>query len=157
MATFSKHLSILKIKQKVKINRKLFFQSVSGDTVKNVVKNIPSDKATAGEIPVDILKISEFWFNKLTKLIKAFNENKFPDTLKLSDIVPVLKKPDPTDRTNFRSVSLLPLLSKLFEKIMYDQLHEYAETFVNKLLCGFRKAHSTHMHFSEFFRNGKKS
>ena len=142
MATFSKHLSILKIKQKVKINRKLFFQSVSEDTVKNV-KNIPSDKATAGEIPVDILKISEFWFNKLTKLIKAFNENKFPDTLKLSDIVPVFKKLDPTDKTNFRPVSVLPLLSKVFEKIMYDQLYEYAETFLNKLLCGFRKAHST--------------
>ena len=143
MATFSKHLSILKIKQKVKINRKLFFQSVSEDTVKNVVKNIPSDKATAREIPVDILKISEFWFNKLTKLIKAFNENKFPDTLKLSDIVPVFKKLDPTDKTNFRPVSVLPLLSKVFEKIMYDQLYEYAETFLNKLLCGFRKAHST--------------
>ena len=92
VATFFKHLSILKIKQKVKINKKLFFQSVSEDTVKNVVKNIPSDKATAGEIPVDILKISEFCFDKLTKLIEAFNENKFPDTVKLSDIVPVFKK-----------------------------------------------------------------
>ena len=53
---FSKHPSILKIKQKVKINSKFSFQSVSEDTVKNVVKNFPSDKATAGEIPVDILK-----------------------------------------------------------------------------------------------------
>ena len=42
----SKHPSILKIKQKVKINRKFSFQSVSEDTVKNVVKNLPSDKAT---------------------------------------------------------------------------------------------------------------
>ena len=108
------------------------------------MKNVPSDKATAGEIPVDILKNSEFCFSELTKCInKAFNENKFPDTLKLSDIVPVFKKLDPTDKTNFRPVSVLPLLSKVFEKIMYDQLYEYAETFLNKLLCGFRKAHST--------------
>ena len=71
------------------------------------------------------------------------NENKFPDTLKLSDIVPVFKKLDPTDKTNFRPVSVLPLLSKVFEKIMYDQLHEYAETFLNKLLCGFPDSHST--------------
>ena len=67
----------------------------------------------------------------------------FPENLKLSDIVPVFKKLDPTDKTNFRPVSVLPLLSKVFEKIMYDQLYEYAETFLNKLLCGFRKAHST--------------
>ena len=141
---FSKHPSILKIKQKVKINSKFSFQSVSEDTVKNVVKNLPSVKATAGEIPVDILKNSEFCFSELTKCInKAFNENKFPDTLKHSDIVSVFKKLDPTDKTNFRPVSVLPLLSKVFEKIMYDQLYEYAETFLNKLLCGFHKAHST--------------
>ena len=140
---FSKHPSILKVKQKVKINKKFSFQSVSEDTVKNVVKNLPSGKATVSEIPVDILKNSEFCFSELTKCInKAFNENKFPDTLKLSDIVPVFKKLDPTDKTNFRPVSVLPLLSKVFEKIMYDQLYEYAETFLNKLLCGFRKAHS---------------
>ena len=141
---FSKHPSTLKIKQKVKINRKFSFQSVSEDTVKNVVKSLPSDKATAGEIPVDILKNSEFCFSELKKCInKAFNANKSPDTLKLSDIVPVFKKLNPTDKTNFRTVSVLPLLSKVFEKIMYDQLYEYAETFPNKLLCGFRKAHST--------------
>ena len=107
------------------------------------MKNLPSDKVTAGEIPVDILENSEFCFSELTKCInKAFNENKFPDTLKLSDIVPVFKKLDPTDKTNFRPVSVLSLLSKVFEKIMYHQLYEYAEAFLNKLLCGFRKAHS---------------
>ena len=108
------------------------------------MKNLPSDKATADEIPADISKNSEFCFSELAKCInKAFNENKFPDTLKLSDIVPVFKKLDPTNKTNFRPVSVLPLLSKVFEKIMYDQLYEYAETFLNKLLCGFRKAQST--------------
>ena len=108
------------------------------------MKNFSSDKVTAGQIPADILKNSEFCFSALTKCInKAFNENKFPNTLKLSDIVPVFKKLDPTDKTNFRSDSVLPLLSKVFEKIMYDQLYEDAETFLNKLLFGFRKAHST--------------
>ena len=82
------------------------------------------------------------------------NENKFPDTLKLSDIVPVFKKLDPTDKTNFRPVSVLPLLSKVFEKIIYDQLYVYEDTFLNKLLCSFRKAHSTQR---ARFRNGRKS
>ena len=61
----------------------------------------------------------------------------------LPDIVPVFKKLDPTDETNFRPVTLLPLLSKVFEKIKYDQLYEYAETFLNKFFCAFSKAHST--------------
>ena len=144
IAKFSKHPSILKIKQKVKINRKLSFQPVSEDTAKYVVKSFPSDKATAREIPVHILKTSEFCFSELTKcIIKAFNENKFPNILNLSNIVPVFRKLDPTDKTNFRPVDPLPLFSKVFEKIMYDQLCEYVETFLNKLLCGFCKAHST--------------
>ena len=71
------------------------------------MKNLSSDKAIASEIPVDILKNSEFCFSELTICInKAFNENKFPDTLKLSDIVPVFKKLNPTDKTNFTPISV---------------------------------------------------
>ena len=64
-------------------------------------------------------------------------------SLTLSDVVPEFKKLDPTNKTNFRPVSLLPLLPKVFEKIMYDQLNENVETLLNELHCGFRKAHST--------------
>ena len=96
------------MKQKFKIKSKLSFQSVSEDTVKNVVKNLPSDKTAAGEIPVDILENSEFCFSELRKCInKALNQNKFPYTLKLSDVVPVCKKKlDPHNKKNFRTVNL---------------------------------------------------
>ena len=84
---------------------------------------------SAGEVPIKILKESTFCFPELTNCInQSLTINKFPDTLKLSDITPV---------------SILPLVSKLSEKIMYDQLYEYIEYFLNQLLCGFRKAHST--------------
>ena len=55
----------------------------------------------------------------------------------------MFKKLDPSDKANYRPVSVLPLLSKVFEKIIYDQLYEYLENFLSELLCGFRKAHST--------------
>ena len=57
--------------------------------------------------------------------------------------MPVFKKLDPIDKANFRPVSLLPLLFNVFEKTMDDQLNEYVETFLNKLLLGFGKAYST--------------
>ena len=68
---------------------------------------------------------------------------KFPITLKNANVIPVHKKGDPTDKTNFRPVIVLPLLSKVFERVIYNQLGKYMGTFLNKLLCGFRKAHST--------------
>ena len=63
--------------------------------------------------------------------------------LKNATITPVYKKDDPTYKVNQRPVSVLPLLSKIFEKVIYNQLREYMDLFLNKLLCGFRKAHST--------------
>ena len=108
------------------------------------MKSLPSDKATAGEIPVKVLKNSEIRFFDLTNCInETIWNNKFPDSLKLSDITPVYKKLDPSDKANYRPVSVLPLLSKVFEKIINNQLHEYLENFLNELLCGVRKAHST--------------
>ena len=67
----------------------------------------------------------------------------FPDSLKLANITPVHKKDEPTDKENYRPVSVLPLLSKIFERLIYDQLNEYLDQYLNSLLCGFRKAHST--------------
>ena len=73
IAKFSNHTSILKKKKKVRINRKFSFQFVSEDTARNLVKNLPSDKATAQEIPAGILENSEFSFSELAKCInKAF-------------------------------------------------------------------------------------
>ena len=68
---------------------------------------------------------------------------KFPITLKNANVRPVHKKDDPTDKTNVRPASVLPLLSKVFERVIYNQLVKYMDTFLNKLLCGFRKTHST--------------
>ena len=108
------------------------------------MKSFPSDKTTVGEIPVNVLKNCENCFFDLTNCInEAIRNNKFPDSLKLSDITPVFKKLDPSDKANYRPVSVLPLLSKVFEKIIYDQLYVYLENFLSELLCGFQKAHST--------------
>ena len=40
-------------------------------------------------------------------------------------------------------MSVLPLLSKVFERLLYNQLSDYLEKYLNTLLCGFTKAHST--------------
>ena len=142
---FSNHPSILKIKEKVQLHKRFSFLHVSEATVRKVVKNVPSDKVSAGEIPIKILKESIFCFPDLTNCInESLTNNKFPDTLKLSDITPVFEKLDPSDKADYRPVSILPLVSKVFEKIMYDQLYKYIVHFLNQLLCGLRKAYSTH-------------
>ena len=63
--------------------------------------------------------------------------------MKIANITTVHKKDEPTDKENYRPASVLPLLSKVFEKLLHDQLREYLEKYLNTLLSGFRKAHST--------------
>ena len=67
----------------------------------------------------------------------------FPGSLKLENIIPVHKEDEPTDKENYKPVSILPLLSKTFERLICDQLKEYLWQYLNSLLCGFRKDHST--------------
>ena len=141
---FKNHPSIVKIKNKYLIKEKFSLQPVSVKDVENVIKNIPSNKASGGDIPIQILKQSGFTYQILTDCINdAINKGVFPDSLKIANITPVHKKDEPTDKKNYRPVSVLPLLSKVFERLLYDQLSDYLEKYLNTLLCGFRKTHST--------------
>ena len=78
--------------------------------------------------------------NKLLKFVKnAISEpltiiiNKmlrvgiFPDLLKISKVVPVYKKDDNTNLSNYRPISLLPFMSKILGKVILEQLFTYLE------------------------------
>ena len=114
---FHNHQSSIKIRQLVNNQAKFSFQLVSVHTVKEVIEGLPSNKATAGEISMKILKESGFTFEYLTSCVnEAILSGKFPDSLKLSNIVPVHKKKDPTDKCNYRLVSILPLSQRYSKK-----------------------------------------
>ena len=91
------------------------------------------------------MKESEFTFECLKNCINHLIEETgiFHSTLKLGNITPIFKKDDPLDKSNYRPVSILPLLSKVYERIIYNQLSQHSEQFLNSILCGFRKAHNT--------------
>ena len=71
---------------------------------------------------------------------KSFTSGEFPDCLKQANVSPIFKKDDPLDKENYRPVSVLLLLSKVYKKLFYNRLSDYAE---NIILSGFRKARST--------------
>ena len=58
--------------------------------------------------------------------------------LKYADVRPAFKK-DKTDKENYRPISILPNLSKVYESLMYDQMYPYSDQIFSKLQCGFRK------------------
>ena len=67
----------------------------------------------------------------------------FPQNLKLADITPVYKKKDPILAENYRPVSVLPSVSKIFERIIQKQFSSFIDNFLSPYLCGYRKGFNT--------------
>ena len=57
-------------------------------------------------------------------------------------MTPVFKKDDKSDKRNYRPISILPNLSKVYERIMQNQIFTYLNKIFSKEQCGFRKGFS---------------
>ena len=66
----------------------------------------------------------------------------FPDILKNAEVTPVYKKDNMNNKQNYRSLSTLPNLPKVF-KIIYSQINTYISDKFSKYLKGFCNNHNT--------------
>ena len=71
----------------------------------------------------------------------SLRESTFPEELKHSEVISVYKKIDPLKNKNYRPVSLLSHMSKVFERIIYQEINTYMKD--KKCLTGFRKSRGT--------------
>ena len=69
-------------------------------------------------------------------------KSNFDDGMKFADITPVHKKDDVTNKSNYRPISGLPSGSKVFERIIQNQIAIFFETCLNLYLCGYRKGYN---------------
>ena len=53
--------------------------------------------------------------------------------------MPLHKKNDPLDEENYRPVSILPIISKVYERAMHNQLSEFFDNIFHPYLAAFRK------------------
>lgn len=122
--------------------------------VETIVKNL-KNKRSVGEdqIPIKIIKSS---INHTSEIIaKIFNnmikKGDYPSKLKIAKIIPIHKKGDADDFSNYRPLALLPNFSKIFEKLIYNRLYKYLEKY--KLFSpkqfGYKKGVSTAEAFFE--------
>ena len=81
--------------------------------------------------------------------------NKFPSAFKLAKVKPIFKKGRKTNVSNYRPISLLPILSKVIEKVVHEQTTKFLNdnNIFYKYQSGFRNNHSTDLFLS--FLNDK--
>ena len=83
----------------------------------------------------------------------------YPDKLKIAKVVPIHKKGDHTSLNNYRPISILNTINKIFEKILHVRLTKYIDDFnlLYKFQFGFRKNHSTELALIEMVDQIRKS
>ena len=93
----------------------------------------------------------------LTKKLSLCNSDGiFPNKLKVAYITPFFKSAYSTAKKNYRPISILNSLSKLFEKLIKRQLDQYFNKKLSDHLCGCRKGYTTQYKFLELIENWKK-
>ena len=131
-----------------KPNCNLKFQSVTVDNVSRIIDSLkPKTSSGVDCISNKLIKyVKNVIMEPLTVIInQMLNVGIFPDSLKISKVIPIYKKSDNTIFSNYRPISLLPSISKIFEKIILEQITTYLDTnnLIHKHQYGFRKNHST--------------
>ena len=144
---FKNHPSILKIREKIKIsqNDTFFFDIMDENDVKNKINGLKEKSSSPDDIPAKILKTScDIVSPYITEIYKISNRHTgFPNLLKEADVTPIHKKGERSQKENYRPVSILPTISKIFEKDMYEQIYSYIQKYFSPSLCGFRKGYNT--------------
>ena len=140
---FKNNESVIKIKEKYDTQENSFsFTLLSKEDIIKAIKSLSSNKASPIEdIPIEILKNSTHIYSK--KLSNIFNESlingKLPDTLKRADLTPIFKKGNDNEKENYRPVSMLSTFSKVFEKLLFEQINDHVQSKFLKHLTGFPK------------------
>ena len=126
-------------------SQSIYLNDCTPEEILDIIKQLDSSKSS--DIPIRVIKKSAHvigeslsqYFNILMKV------GKFPEVLKVGKVTPVFKKGNPEILGNYRPVSTLPIFGKIFEKIIYSRIYNYAisQDILNGNQFGFRQSHST--------------
>ena len=126
-------------------NNSIFLDDCSAEELMEIISQFDNNKAS--DIPIRVIKktahlicpVIADYFNLLMA------EGTFPDVLKVGRVTPIFKKGNLEEVGNYRPVSTLPVFGKIFEKVMYSRIYEFAlsQGIIDKNQFGFRKSHST--------------
>ena len=126
----------------------IYLSPASPFEIKKLLANLkPKNSSCIDKIPTTILKTAPD--NILYALTHVFNlsmlNGKFITNFKTAKVIPIFKKGNRTIVSNYRPISLLPTMSKVLEKIMYNRVISFLNKldFFYKHQYGFRKKYST--------------
>lgn len=124
------------------------FTPASTEEVGKIIDNLKSNTASGIDgLTVRTIKcLKNLILENLTNSInKCLELGLFPDSLKIAKVTPIFKTGKKTDPSNYRPISVLPTMSKIFEKVLYNRLESYLATknIISSKQYGFRPKSNT--------------
>ena len=141
------HRSVLKIRETYYIEADFFsFSCVDENAVTSELRSIKINKGPGYDcIPGKLLRLAhEVLSPHFTYMLnECITRSVFPSNMKNAELSPLYKREDQLNKVNYRPVSLLTVISKICESVMFDhQVSDYFGSIFEDLLCAFRKKYS---------------
>ena len=128
--------------------------TIDKDVITKEIKNFDTKKgAPQDDIPVKILKLTIDIFSKY--LSQVFNESTEAANLKYADITPVYKK-NRHEKENYRPVSSIFVISKIFEHCLYDRIYKKIDNKLSRHKIIYRKRYSSQHSLVAMFEKRRK-
>ena len=123
-------------------NNTFSFEPITAYGISQQIKRLDINKATQ-ESDISTKLVKHFDNLIVYYLQENFNNclKKVPKDFKKDVIHSTHKKDCKTEKTNYRPISILPNLSKISERLSYDQMYTYFSNFSPQYQCGFRKGY----------------
>ena len=156
----NKYSNIIVIKNKKKNDQSFSFGPVTYDDVLKKVNTLDTAKASQqSDITTKILRqnsdyFAEYFYENINQCI---SKSIFPSDLKLADVTPVYKKKSKNYRDNYRPVSIVSNISKIYERRIYDQIQLFFDSLLSKYQCEFPRSYNTQHCLISLFEKWKKS
>ena len=142
---YKNHSSIKVIKRFSTCFSSIYFSQIDKNTVLKEIRKLKMNKTVQDtDIPVKILKENAEYFAEYICLQcnEVICASKFPASFKLANITPDFKQGSRNQKENYRPISILPIISKIFEKLICRQLSNSFDNIHSKFQCAFRKGYS---------------
>ena len=157
---YRNHPSIITIRKKYKISECFKFTEVDQKDIEKEILKLDVNKASqSSDIPTKIVieNVDIFGDFICTSYNNTVKSSQFYQNLQLADITPAYKKGKKDIKENYRPVSILPNLSKIFEKLMFKEMSQFFDKIFSKYQCGFRKGFSTQQCLLAMLEKWKRS
>jgi len=139
-----------------KFKNSLFLAATDAYEIQLLIKNLKmQSNSSPNDIPSKFSKtasciVSEWLFKFFNKCMTT---GEFPDSWTIAHITPIPKVHSPSSSSEYRPISVLPVLSKLFEKILYHRVYSYLieHNLIDKRQYDFRENHSTELAITSIY------